>query len=47
MESLLAVAHKEMRRRETLDVDVCKRKDQIRREYQRLIPEIYEFQVGK
>ena len=47
MEDLLGLVHKEIDRRRTLDADAQKRKEQIRREYQPLHPELYAFQVNE
>ncbi|UJR36360.1 hypothetical protein I4U23_029086 [Adineta vaga] len=44
MEELLSLVHQEMNRRRTLDIDAQRRKEQIRREYQPLHPELYELQ---
>jgi hypothetical protein len=45
IEQLLSLVHKEINRRETLDVDARKRKEQISKEYQPLYPELYKLQV--
>ena len=45
MEQLLNLVHKEINRRENVDTEARKRKEQIRREYQPLYPELYTFQV--
>ena len=45
MNQLLSLVHKEINRRETLNTIARERKEQIRREYQPLHPELYQFQV--
>lgn len=45
MDQLLSLVHQEINRRETLDVSARQRKEQIRREYRPLHPDLYEFQV--
>lgn len=45
IDQLLSLVHREINRRETLDIVARQRKDQIRREYQPLYPELYQFQV--
>jgi hypothetical protein len=47
IEQLLNFVHKEIYRRQTLDADARKRKEQISKEYQPLYPELYKFQVNK
>jgi C4-type Zn-finger protein len=47
IEGLLSLVHKEINRRQTLDTDAHQRKEQMRREYQPLYPELYNFQVQK
>ncbi|CAF1257396.1 unnamed protein product [Adineta steineri] len=44
IEQLLNSVHKEINRRQTLDIDARIRKEQIRKEYQPLYPELYQFQ---
>jgi hypothetical protein len=45
MEQLLSLVRKEIDRRQNLDVEARQRKDRVRREYQPLHPELYQFQV--